>query len=911
MKSTYMPNVQESIAKVLAATSISQSLSFCMERKYLEKIDDANLNPYFTLKEVPTTSKNDVSWLEITQVGKPLEQSSENCFTAMQKILYSCFMPKETQLLFLITGNGKRNRLYLGVRPMGTNIKKNITKYLVDFMKGTWPGLQCHTIKEGSEDNELQAFASCLKNDSLDYIYALTGIPSMESQYKSIYPATIDKLMAGMNQSKNYAYLVVADPIETNEVDAMLFQCREMNGQAESLKSFNVTEGHSQGSSRSHTTTEGTSTSESTSTSKKDYSKLGKLAMQGTGIALAASFFPAAQSVLEGATEVGGQLVAGAVSMMGIGVANSLVGSLTPSKTISSTTGTNHSESDSTSTNEGQSQSLSRNIVNKHIESVSEHLFYHSKRLETGKAIGMWNVGTYLLASKESDIKGGAMQLRSILSGQESIFEPIRITDISNVIEAEQSIGRFQSPIVRIDSTSNNKPFNHPLGDHYKELKTVLTTKELSYLINFPLRSVPGISVIDSSPEFSLNMQEKNDDKTIGIGKLLYGGSPTNMDYHIPVSSLSRHTLLSGINGSGKTNTVQAILNGIKDEIPFLVIEPAKTEYIDWALQYNEEHPEHPIEIYIPGCKKYKTGFVPKQLKLNPFEFVWLNKEQEPNVLTHIDRLKSTFAVAFPMYDILPVLMEDLIYTIYQNKSTDWLGEEPKYGITLPPTLNSMSISVDKVISNRQYEERIERNMKACLNTRIDSLKRGWKGEMLNTVHSTPWKDLFGKPCIINLSYVGDDIDKSFFMALILQFLYEYRAALAETGQIDFNENGCKHLTVIEEAHRVMAKCDNQELPQYKSAMMFSNMLSEIRAYGEGMFLVDQVPTRLIPDAIKNTNLKITHRLVAEDDCKAIGESMGLSEEQRKVIAKLMTGQCIVSSSLSTDTYWVQVEKVK
>ena len=383
------------------------------------------------------------------------------------------------------------------------------------------------------------------------------------------------------------------------------------------------------------------------------------------------------------------------------------------------------------------------------------------------------------------------------------------------------------------------------------------------------------------------------------------------MDYHIPINSLSRHTLLSGINGSGKTNTVQAILNGIKEEIPFLVIEPAKTEYVDWALEYNKDHPDNPIDIYIPGCKKYKTGFTPKELKLNPFELVWLNKEQEPNVLTHIDRLKSTFAAAFPMYDILPVLMEDLIYTVYQNKSTDWLGEEPKFGVTLPPTLNSMSVSVDKVISNRQYEERIERNMKACLNTRIDSLKRGWKGEMLNTIHSTPWNELFEKPCVINLSYVGDDVDKSFFMALILQFLYEYRSALAEIGRIDFNDNGCKHLTVIEEAHRVMAKCDNQELPQYKSAMMFSNMLSEIRAYGEGLFLVDQVPTRLIPDAIKNTNLKITHRLVAEDDCKAIGESMGLSEEQRKVIAKLMTGQCVVSSSLSIDTYWVQIDKVK
>ena len=201
--------------------------------------------------------------------------------------------------------------------------------------------------------------------------------------------------------------------------------------------------------------------------------------------------------------------------------------------------------------------------------------------------------------------------------------------------------------------------------------------------------------------------------------------------------------------------------------------------------------------------------------------------------------------------------------------------------------------------------------MKACLNTRIDSLKRGWKGEMLNVVHSTDWKELFEKPCVINLSYVGDDVDKSFFMALILQFLYEYRTAQAEIGNIYFNDNSCKHLTVIEEAHRVMSKCDNQELPQYKSAMMFSNMLSEIRAYGEGMFLVDQVPTRLIPDAIKNTNTKITHRLVSEDDCKAIAESMGISKEQRMIIPKLRVGQCIVSTSLSTDKHWIQVNKVK
>jgi hypothetical protein len=350
--------------------------------------------------------------------------------------------------------------------------------------------------------------------------------------------------------------------------------------------------------------------------------------------------------------------------------------------------------------------------------------------------------------------------------------------------------------------------------------------------------------------------------------------------------------------------------------MPFLVIEPAKTEYVDWAAEYNRNHPDSQIAIYMPGVRSYRDKISRQEvkletLKLNPFEPVWLDKNQDPNILSHIDRLKSTFAAAFPMYDILPVLMEDLIYSIYQNKSTDWLNTEPEYGITMPPTLNAMSVGVDKVISSRQYEPRVEQNMKACLNTRIDSLKRGWKGEMLNTVHSTSWEDLFERPAIINLSYVGDDVDKGFLMAVILQFLYEYRTALAEIGKIDFNENSCKHLTVIEEAHRVMMKCDKPDMPQYKTAMMFSNMLSEIRAYGEGMFLVDQVPTRLIPDAIKNTNTKITHRLVAEDDCKAIAESMGLTKEQRPIIPKLTVGQCIVSTSLTPDKHWVLVNKSK
>ena len=917
-------NPYEPIAKARVATAMSASLSFCAERKYLEDIDSEK-SP-FQIHPLTNSAQLEAKWISIKQVGRPVEKGPENCFVAIQKILYSCFIPKKVQLLFLITGNGEECNMYIGLR--GEEHLSRYVKHLNEFIKGVWPGIQTRLVNE--DEDTITKLKADINADKLENVYAITGIPSMETLYKTVYPATIDTLIAGMNRSKNFAYLVVADPIETNDVETMLYECREMDGQAESLKSMNVTEGISEGTTRSMSHTEGTShsTSISESVTKKSFTALGKAALAATGIGMAAEMFPAASAVLEGCADAAGALASAAsYAIPGGALVAGFISSAMPTKTTGTTNTDSTSQSDTYTegVNESKSQSIGRNIVNKHIEAIAEQLYYHSKRFEVGKAIGLWTVGTYILAEKESDAESGALQLRSIMSGQESSYEPIRLHCISNVMNQtvdgkplmKTTFGRLSEPRLEIFGVGGRR-FQHPWGAHFQELKSVLTTKELSYLINFPLRSVPGISVVDSSPEFSLNKPTLDESKpSIQFGNLLYGGSETKMDYRLPIDSLAKHTLLSGINGSGKTNTVQAILNSLSGQVPFLVIEPAKTEYVDWAIEYNQTHPNNQISIYVPGCKNYKdkrtrkTAENIKELKLNPFEIIWLSKEQDPNVLSHIDRLKSTFAAAFPMYDILPVLMEDLLYTIYQNKSTDWLTVMPEFGITKAPTLNSMSVSVDKVIQNRGYEERIERNMKACFNTRIDSLKRGWKGEMLNTTKSTPWEELFGKPCVINLSYVGDDVDKSFFMALILQFLYEYRSAQAETGQIDFNDNGCRHLTIIEEAHRVMMKCDNQEMPQYKSAMMFSNILSEIRAYGEGLFLVDQVPTRLIPDAIKNTNTKITHRLVAEDDCKAIAESMGISKEQRLIIPKLGVGQCIVSTSLSPDKHWVKVNKVK
>ena len=180
------PTLADNALKMYAATAMAQTLSFSMERKYLEKIGDESFNPLFKMHEIDITPKADVSWIEISQVGKPINNEASDCFTAIQKILYSCFMPKETQLLFLIIKDNGLNKMYLGVRPMNINVKKSITRYLNDFIKGAWPGLQSRVVKDASEEDYLEKFVSNVNDEKWEYIYAFTGIPSMETRVRAM-----------------------------------------------------------------------------------------------------------------------------------------------------------------------------------------------------------------------------------------------------------------------------------------------------------------------------------------------------------------------------------------------------------------------------------------------------------------------------------------------------------------------------------------------------------------------------------------------------------------------------------------------------------------------------------------------------------------------------------------------------
>jgi hypothetical protein len=166
---------------------------------------------------------------------------------------------------------------------------------------------------------------------------------------------------------------------------------------------------------------------------------------------------------------------------------------------------------------------------------------------------------------------------------------------------------------------------------------------------------------------------------------------------------------------------------------------------------------------------------------------------------------------------------------------------------------------------------------------------------MLNTPVSIDARVLFASPCVIELKQVVSDDEKAFIMGLLLIRLYEFY----EGGQGGSPTGDLAHVTLIEEAHRLLRNVSTEQggdaaNPKGRAIEVFGNILSEIRAYGEGILIAEQVPVKLLPDAIKNTNLKIVHRMVAQDDREIVGGTMNLTPPQTRFLTTLSTGQAVV-----------------
>jgi uncharacterized protein len=105
--------------------------------------------------------------------------------------------------------------------------------------------------------------------------------------------------------------------------------------------------------------------------------------------------------------------------------------------------------------------------------------------------------------------------------------------------------------------------------------------------------------------------------------------------------------------------------------------------------------------------------------------------------------------------------------------------------------------------------------------------------------------------------------------------------------------SGLRHVIVIEEAHRLL-RARREGRASAHAVELFAAMLAEIRAYGAGLVIAEQIPAKLVADVVKNTALKVMHRLPAADDRELAGATMNLDDAQSRQVVSLEPGVAAV-----------------
>ena len=942
-------------AQTFAATVFSSAVSSVMRREYLNEQKNLSLRENLD-EELP---KGKIKWLRLVEVGVQDDFALEKAAEALECVFSAFHLPGRERLLFLVssdaTDEGEKVTIHLGLQPVGERpgISSNISDVMAGFSLSVWPGL---SFTEASEiDFKFKS------NPKRPGVRVITGIPAERGDDK--VGATIDKLAAAL-RGRSWRYLVIAEPIASDEMDAAIHTCNELAGKAESLRTFQVSDSFSKAVADSWSHAEGTSNTVSQRQMGTGRA-IGVSAVAGVGIAAAgcAALAAVAPVLLPAfAASAPAWLTAGsALASSGILMPLSLAGGALLAGAKTRSEAKSLTDTMSRSVTDTESTSFSRTIVNKHAEATVKLIEEQIKRLQLCSGIGAWEVGAYLIGEDDATADIGANVIKSLISGDDSYQEPVRIFNPGRPVGDANplvAISRFANPYIL--PMCGGGRITHPLGERFGNVRTVVNTRELTRFINLPLSNIPGVPVrriaADTglrNPELDVGMH------SVVLGNQIYRGQILDRyPYSFNKNLLAKHALVCGINGSGKTNTILGILGDLLEKkTPFLVIEPAKQEYVDWALECNarilkekykgneQKAKSDPswINVYIPGREKWKGSDLCR-LMLNPFDFVWLNGKAKPKVLEHIDRLKTIINAALPMQESLPILMEELIFSVYSVPGNDenarkcWLpGAQPpgfprydtptfEEGVSFDvPTFVQMAGKVDRVIERFNYAKEATMNLRAALKARIESFKRGWRLELLNKASprksAKDWSELFNRPTVINLTSLTSDEDKAFFMAVILMFVYEYRQELSEMDMEEVVKvapgiaaDGLRSLLVIEEAHRVLGRSEGPvaafaAAPKQKVSEMFSNMISEVRAYGQGILIADQIPGRLNEDAVKNTNLKIVHKLVSSDDRQSMATGLNLWEDQERIISDLKVGEALVRCDMDDEAYMVKVKK--
>jgi len=416
-------------------------------------------------------------------------------------------------------------------------------------------------------------------------------------------------------------------------------------------------------------------------------------------------------------------------------------------------------------------------------------------------------------------------------------------------------------------------------------------------------------------------------------------------DWHaVRLDDLTRHALITGMTGSGKTVATTFLARELdRLGVPFLVLEPVKTEYHDR------------LRAVVPGLRRWRLDGGPDGRPAPDFlPFDPLRLQPGVTVARHVAYLKGAFQAAFPLDEVLSLVLENGLRRYYtdpvagggcglaaftrgsvavhrvrvgaggRRQPFPALFDFQRFflGRFLPTALDPRGKGGDAGARLYEWQQIFRRRFENLLGgpvgvacRRADALYLGaidaaraagrTVAEALPDLAraANPFARLLTGPTVVELDGVTDGEQKALVMALLLTFLFEHRqaedAARRESGAGP--AGGLRHCLVIEEAHRLLARGAAAgragdaagDTARARAVALFVDMLAEVRAYGQGLVIVEQIPTKLVPEAVKNTNLKVMLRQAAADDREYLGAAMNFTPRQRAFVTTLKAGQFV------------------
>ena len=786
-----------------------------------------------------------VAWIRIDRLPIHPSNSKEYDLLSRWQAVLSSLHSWNERVLFLLRRKDGATSIYLGLQ--GDDMEGSLAR-LETALVNSLPGITSSRI--GFQ--EAMDIAGSLTKSK--HCGAVTGIPSFRKETRFQDLQTLDSLAFGIRdvfgRDADFSVMVVAEPISDEGISDIISRMMELGTDIhkEVHKSYNSQESINKGSNQT-------------------------LGIAGLLNSLAA-VVPTMGTVL--------------ASWVGSGV------QLQKSKSISF------------------SLSETTDFLNKFAEYTERIIDTHCDRLRKGRNLGFWNAGVYVLSNDEHNTGTVLGMLRSVYSGDESFIEPIRVHRFKPQSGAAEVVSNMS--LIPLQSEKTEEKEWHIFGKNYQYVSTPVNTQELSLFTSLPRKDVPGLRFVKTAVRFANNPGLQSGKRSLVLGKIKDYGVEQKTDYKIDIDALVRHSLIVGGTGSGKSTTCRRLIQSAMDiGAPILIIEPAKEEYTRWFLELRKAGKQ--VNIFMPGATAFE-GEKLGRLKLNPFQPAAV-PGATIDMMTRCEQLTALVNASLPSSDVLPVIMDETFFT--------FLKDQPFGGDFMQGEMNQLENytkiegaieTANLVLKARGYTDEVSQGIGAAVETRLTYLSRGKRGEILNVFNSTPWDQLFDQTTVINLSRLANPKDRALIMSIILLALHEYRVSRFSTDE-DYRRkagsNQLMHLTVVEEAHNVLAApaADAQGTgnPQQVVADLFSNMLSEIRAYGEGLMIVDQSPTKLIPDVIKNTNYKIAHRMTARDDCAVMASALALRDEQAGIIPSLEIGNAIIYGDKDDAASWVKVNR--